>query len=73
MSEGRSLPVISEGVSRDEKWGFKSVYPALAGALPVGDPVILLQISVMSSVALQPKLCRTTIVSGTVSRSVRPF
>lgn len=73
MSEGRSLPVISEGVSRDETWSFKSVYSTLAGALPVGDPIILLQISVMSSVALQPELCRTPIVSGTVSRSVRPI
>lgn len=76
MSEGRSLPVISEGVegvSRNEKWGFKSVYPTLARALPVGDPIILLQISVMNSVALQPELCRTTMVSRTVSRSGRPI
>lgn len=45
-------------------WGFKSVHPAVAGALPVGDPIILLQVSVMSSVPLQPELCRTTVVSG---------
>lgn len=55
------------------KWDFKSVYPALAGARKVGDPIILLQISVMSSVGLQPELFRSTMVSGTVSRSVRPF
>lgn len=73
VSEWRAVPVLREGVSRDGiriffKWGFKSVYSAVAGALPVGDPIILLQVSVMSSVPLQSERCRTTVVSGHCER-----